>query len=506
MIECILDLLPTSRLEALLEESAGQGIQLCLVDQHGGLLAKPRNATLDERSLQMGLRQLPERPCIAELGDDALSGIRPVQLGDQLLCYVCGQGGESREHLAQIVRITAHRLEDLVALTSELDTHAEEIVRNYEELSLLYDVSHTLGGVLRIDEACELVLEQAMLSIGAEKASIMLLDKATDELYISTAQGIPVESVSQIRVKVGEGISGWVAANGEPLLVNDINAHSLPIGEFSERYKTESFLSFPLIATPMKVKREVVGVINMTDKMSGSAFSAGDLKLLNAIATQAAVAITNARLYDELEQQFFDTVEALASAIDARDPYTHGHSRRVTHYAVSVGRILGLSEDKIESLRLAALLHDIGKIGTPEHILLKKGRLSDAEWQEMRRHPECGAEIIQHIRRLRDPILEGVRHHHERLDGSGYPSAMEAPEISIIAKIISVADAFDAMTSDRPYRLAMTSEQAIAELRRCMRIQFDPRVVQALIDLCQDEADEGASSSDGASSDEVLER
>lgn len=177
------------------------------------------------------------------------------------------------------------------------------------------------------------------------------------------------------------------------------------------------------------------------------------------------------------------TIHALAATVDAKDHYTYGHSEKVAKYATAIAQELGYSQDSLESVRVAALLHDIGKIGVPDHLLGKSRPLSPKEWEVMRSHPDLGVAILKHIDAIKD-CLVAVLHHHERYDGSGYPAGLKGENIPLNARILAVADAYDAMTSERPYRQGkMTCEQALAELTRCAGKQFDPRVVEVLASL-----------------------
>ncbi len=189
-----------------------------------------------------------------------------------------------------------------------------------------------------------------------------------------------------------------------------------------------------------------------------------------------AIAIENAHLYEELRETFFDTAEALAETIEKRDPYTGGHTRRVMNYSYTIGKAMGLSKKELDDLRLASILHDIGKIGVRDDILMKEARLTAEENEKMTKHSTYGAEILAHIRQLKD-IIPGVRGHHERIDGKGYPDNLRSSDIPLIARIIAVADTFDAMTSDRPYRKAHSPDAALRELIKCSGKQFDAEIV-----------------------------
>jgi putative nucleotidyltransferase with HDIG domain len=185
-------------------------------------------------------------------------------------------------------------------------------------------------------------------------------------------------------------------------------------------------------------------------------------------------------MYMDMRNQYISTIKALTKAIDAKDQYTRGHSERVAKYSVWIAEELHLPEDYIEKLEYIALMHDIGKIGVPEHILNKPSRLSDEEYWLVMKHAAVGAEIISNIKFIGEHA-DIVRHHHERVDGRGYPDGLKEEQISLGAKIIGVADAFDAMTSERIYRAPLTKEEAVAELKRCSNTQFSEEVVQAFL-------------------------
>jgi putative nucleotidyltransferase with HDIG domain len=235
-----------------------------------------------------------------------------------------------------------------------------------------------------------------------------------------------------------------------------------------------------IICVPVKVKKKVIGVLEAVNQEDGDRFDQEDLSLFTSLADQVAIALDNARLYEELEEMFFQTAESLADAIEKRDPYTGGHTKRVTLYSLAIARYLQLNPLEKKWLKIASVLHDIGKIGIEDQILRKPDRLSPEEFNAIKHHSEIGAEIIEHIRQLRQ-IIPGVKYHHEQINGRGYPKGLKGREIPILAKIVSVADTFDAMTTDRPYRKAMDKQAAIKELKKCTGTQFDKEVVEAFI-------------------------
>ena len=231
---------------------------------------------------------------------------------------------------------------------------------------------------------------------------------------------------------------------------------------------------YSLVAVPLRTVQRLHGFVALCSFTKGKRFDEGQRKLLSIIASRAAAAIENARLYEDLQATFQQTIEGLAKAIDKMDRYTSGHSDRVALYATLLARALRLTADEIGIVRQSALMHDIGKIGCVLN-LNKPGKLTSDEYEVFKKHPVFGRDILDPIKFLH-PLIPGVHLHHERWDGRGYPLRMKGEEIPVIARIIAVADTYDAMTSDRSYRRALPHEVAIAEIERCSATQFDPAV------------------------------
>ena len=337
-----------------------------------------------------------------------------------------------------------------------------------EHLEALYQLGRILNASLSLDQILPQALTRTLELLQAKTASVMLLDEKGQELSIRLAHGLSDDIVESTKVRLGERVSGRVAASGQPVLIKG-----------QEGDDTDSSLCVPLLAN-----RQVLGVLNIRTKTDGSDFTQQDLELASQLANIAAAAIENAELHDQLQSLFLSTVSALANSIDARDPYTKGHSERVTAYAVMIAEGLELSADELELLRYAGLLHDIGKIRIRDHILHKPGRLTDPEFDEMKKHPEYGVEIMQPVAAFRH-ILPAMLHHHERFDGRGYPHGLAGEEIPLTARILCVADCFDAMTSDRPYRKGMPVADAVAELAKNKTTQFDPRLVDIFLKVVE---------------------
>ena len=237
-----------------------------------------------------------------------------------------------------------------------------------------------------------------------------------------------------------------------------------------------------MILVPLCQGKKLYGIIAAFNKRNGVEFYSTDVKLVASISGTIAIFVENAHLYDDLQQLMLGTIRAMVSSIDAKDPYTCGHSERVAMIAKRIALQMGLPNEDVERIHLAGLLHDIGKIGVPERILLKKGRLEPDEFEEMKAHPTIGARILAGVRELED-VMPGVLHHHERLDGRGYPKGLDRTAMPLDSRIIGLADSLDAMTSNRVYRRALSAEKAEQEIRRCTGTQFDVRCVDALMEI-----------------------
>ncbi|OGQ50800.1 MAG: hypothetical protein A3J24_01675 [Deltaproteobacteria bacterium RIFCSPLOWO2_02_FULL_53_8] len=234
-----------------------------------------------------------------------------------------------------------------------------------------------------------------------------------------------------------------------------------------------------MVCVPVEVKGIRIGVIQAINKIGGD-FTKADLKLFQLFANQVAIALDNARLYQEIKETFYNTSEALAEAIEKRDPYTGGHTKRVLWYSLAIARHLGMNNDELEKVKLSAVLHDVGKIGIEDAILRKQGPLDERERAVMSMHPKFGGEILKRVPQLSD-IVPGMLHHHERYDGLGYPDQLKQEAIPLIARIIAVADTYDAMTTTRPYRKGLSKEVALSELKKYSNVQFDGTVVDAFL-------------------------
>jgi len=241
-----------------------------------------------------------------------------------------------------------------------------------------------------------------------------------------------------------------------------------------------------LFLVPLVVKDQLLGAILTARYQGDQPFDAKAETFLRGIAAQAAIAINDANLFEELEKAFWDTIKSLAAAIEAKDHYTHDHSEAVIEYGTSIAKALNLSTREIEMVRKAALLHDVGKIGIEDNILRKVEPLTPEERRAIEQHPIIGQEILSSVHNLSE-VSQIVRHHHEHFDGNGYPDHLQGQAIPLLSRILQIADSFDAMTSDRPYRKALTREEAIEQLKLYSGRQFDPELVSIFLEILKQE-------------------
>jgi len=353
--------------------------------------------------------------------------------------------------------------------------------KKIDEFTKLIEISNILNSTLNIDLLIDKIIGEARKVMQTEGCSLMLIDPNTNELAFKTVHGKKREIIKEFKIPAGKGIAGFIAQTGESVIVNDVrkDPRFYIQTDLKSGFKTKN-----LLGVPLKVQDKIIGVIEAVNKKED--FNKDDLKFFQALANQASIAIQNAQLYSELRSLFLNTIRSIVNAIDAKDPYTKGHSERVTKYSVLLAKHLKLQQNIIESVQLASLLHDVGKIGIDEKILRKPSKLTDEEYNEIKKHPVIGENILKPIESLKE-ILPAIRHHHERWDGRGYPDNLKENQIPFIARIIALADTYDAITSDRPYRKGKDKEYAIYEIKRCSGLQFDPYLVKKFIDIIKND-------------------
>ncbi len=403
-------------------------------------------------------------------------------LDAQFMGELCRRG---RCHDAGEAEALCHVLEWMIedeqvknVTQAELATLSANLASTYEELSLVYRIS----GSMKVTQSAT----DFFTNICGELLEVMQLEAAAAVLTAREHSDLPDETVfagklpleeSKLRRVIREGL--WprlfpADASGRPVVENQFAAQAAAFGDQAGSLRS-------LIAVPLMAGEHCKGVLLGLNKI-GDEFDSVDLKLISSIASQAAVFLENHHLYEDLQDLLMGLLHALTASIDAKDPYTRGHSQRVALISRRLAELAGLAPQRVERVYLAGLLHDVGKIGIPEPVLRKAGKLTELEYNQVKRHPEISATILEGIRQMAD-IIPAILSHHERPDGRGYPRGLTGKDVPLEALIVGLADGFDAMTSCRTYRDAMPLEEVMAEIRRCSGTQFDPGLVELLLSV-----------------------
>ena len=383
-----------------------------------------------------------------------------------------------------LLRVLAARLASEVQRAAQ----SESSQVHADRLAALISIFEQIGSTLDRDQLLRMMIEYAREVIDAEACSLFLVEGDAEENVLHLASNADKQlSLDQVRVPKGKGIIGHVVESGQTVLVPDVSQDARHYRQVDQSigFITRAVLAVPLRTRTVVLGQErgsistrVIGGFEALNKLQGT-FDDEDAQLLVTLANQAATVLQIADLYSDANELFLDLIKALAASIDAKDPYTEGHSQRVSDYSVEIARQLDLPAEMVHHVRIGSLLHDVGKIGIPDHILVKPGRLTDEEFSVMKQHPVIGANIIREVRKLRAE-LPALAEHHERLDGTGYPLGLKGDQISLMGRIVAAADVFDAMTSDRPYRAAMPVEEVLDYLFKGVNTHYDGACVQAL--------------------------
>lgn len=367
-------------------------------------------------------------------------------------------------------------LHSLNQLNAELITVQEKVGTLEEEwgsLRALAEIGYVVNSSLEVQTVLSEVMDKFIQLTGAQRAFLMLQDDQ-DDLYTVVGRNWKLESLKPGEYEISRTVVDRVVQEGEALLTT--NAQEDP--RFDGIQSVIAYSLRSILCVPLKVKDELIGVIYADNRVREGIFTENHRFLLSAFANQAAAALENAQLFNDLSMSYEQTLEALVTALDARERETEQHTRRVVLYSMALAKKTGLSDEELIEIRRGALMHDIGKIWVPDAILQKPGPLTEEEWVVMRRHPEEGLRILQGIIFF-EGAVDIVGSSHEHYDGSGYPRGLVGDQIPLGARIFAVADAFDAITSDRVYRKAQPFKAAYEEIMRCRGTQFAPKVVDA---------------------------
>jgi putative nucleotidyltransferase with HDIG domain len=369
----------------------------------------------------------------------------------------------------------------------ELITKIERILKGFDDSKTLSDVSVKLECEIkrgeqeleRVNNELKRLLysKDTLIGLSQQLNSCLRLETLLDTFLLTVVGQLRVESACFL---LAEGWDSILASHEKPLGIEELESYP-GAGDQVRAIAAAGFI----LCHSIHVKGRFIGVLLLGERVHGNGFTQLDMEMLASLSSSAGIAIENARLYNELQETYLATIKAFVNTIEAKDPYTRGHTERVAEYATAIAEGMGLSPEEVETIRFGAILHDIGKLGVYEQILWKPTALDEDEWKIVKSHPETGASILGGIRFL-EKAIDIVRHHHERLDGKGYPDGLKDNQLSLNARIACVADSFDAMTSDRPYRDALPVEEAIAQMEKKSGTQFDPRVTQAFARLLRE--------------------
>ena len=427
-----------------------------------------------------------QRPCGAVLA----CGVTPAFFDEETFARFCDAHQADRAVFAKLAaglpvleadqlealgRILIHQMQSLheQSLThteiTDLTTH---LAQSYEELNLIYRVSSCMNAQVGPVNHLEQICHELAAATDIESVAAILEPSHDQDGQPRVLRSGPLAASDEELLRLYQQVRGNAETPNSPRVFNHVRGNA----EFAW---AESWLhQFAFYS--LSRKHRVFGGILAINRADGQDLGSGEIQLLSAVADRSAAFLEAIWLYDDLEHLFLGMLHALVSSIDAKDPYTCGHSQRVAWLSRHLAGLAGLDQEKCQRVYLSGLLHDIGKIGVAEAVLRKTGRLTNQEFDEIKRHPGIGARILENVLHVED-IIPGVLYHHERLDGRGYPSGLKGSAVPFLGRVIGLADCFDAMTTNRTYRPAQLIEVAAAEIRRCAGTQFDPELAELML-------------------------
>jgi putative nucleotidyltransferase with HDIG domain len=387
------------------------------------------------------------------------------------------------EEIERDKSLLRQKFDEVTRLNVELTDLNTELSQKVEMLKAINTATRTIVSVADTRKVLEQTMTPIVEVFGFDRAMIMLVNEAGDALEYSYGVGESAEAEEKLRnyripLSRDQNLMVRVLKKGKPVLIRDVEAAGLnPTNRILADFRPSSFIVCPLMA-----QDRVIGVLGVDRRGEHKRPTNSDMEFLSIFANNIATAFLRARLDEELKSSYVNSVRALVNAIEEKDTYTRGHSERVATMAVQVARTLGVSEAEIEYLQFGSILHDVGKIGIPESIVKSPKPLTNAEYKIIQKHPLKGVEILYPITFIKDHMYL-VRNHHERWDGRGYPDGLTGDEIPLGAQIVSIADAYDAMTSSRPYRRGMPPNQAAKEIQKSSGSQFSTKIVEAFMNV-----------------------
>ncbi len=361
----------------------------------------------------------------------------------------------------------------------------DESQRRLKQVEALRSIDLAISASMDLRTTLNVLLRYVESLLGVDAAAILLFNSALQQFQFSSGRGFHTDGIEHASVRLGTSFAGRAASERKTISISgDLAAQSN--SDFLKMYEREGFLAYS--GAPLIAKGEIKGVLEVYHRTPHQPEPEW-VNLLETLASQAAIAIDNAQLFNGLQQSnnelalaYDATIAGWSRAMDLRDKETEGHTQRVTDLTLKLARAMNISESQLTHIRRGALLHDIGKMGVPDHILLKNDQLTDDEWEKMRKHPEFAYEMLSSIRYLQ-PALDIPYCHHEKWDGTGYPRGLKGEEIPLVARIFAIVDVWDALINDRPYRLAWTEKQVLEYIQDQSGKYFDPQVVQVFLKM-----------------------
>lgn len=380
------------------------------------------------------------------------------------------------------------RIRQLAALFVDITARAEaqrRLGRQLDRLTALREIELEVTGSPDLEVTLDVILDRVVSLLGVDASSVLLIDKPTQTLVYAGGRGFNTDTIQKSRLGVREGCAGAAFTGQQVIYLGHVDRSKSDFTR-TELLVEEDFVTY--VGVPLIIREEVIGVLEIYNRTFFEPDSEW-LEFLMALADKTAIALNNAQAIEELRVANINlslandrTLEGWSNALELRDDETEGHAQRVADMALCLAAHVGLSDVDLHQIRRGALLHDIGKIGIPDAILLNPGPLSDAEWEIMKLHPKFAYDLLAPIEFLK-PALDIPYCHHERWDGSGYPRGLSGEQIPLAARIFAVVDVWDALLSDRPYRRAWPEEKVLAHLRHQAGKAFEPRVVEAFLEM-----------------------
>lgn len=395
----------------------------------------------------------------------------------ELLEKAAGALIRDRDFLEEMLNAFADEFKTISNAARHLEMVSTELTQAYEEVMLLHNMSKNMKVTHTNATFLQMACDQIIRSVNVEGIAIYLEKQVEGQRPLVLTAGCGLNLIDTGAAGILHGrLESEISRGREGLLDSAVGSamkYDWPKGVRS------------IIAVPLWGNGGMIGLMVATNSVDKADFDGIDVKLFNSVANQCAVFIENDRLFGDLKELFIGSLKALTNSIDAKDPYTRGHSERVAFISHWIGERLAeqqpLEDEEIHRIYLAGLLHDIGKIGVDENVLRKKGKLTEEDMNRIKEHPRIGAAILVDIKQMAE-VIPGILHHHERMDGKGYPEGLKGDQIPLMGKIIGLADAFDAMTSRRVYRDAMSIKRATAEIEKNFGTQFDEHIARVFIE------------------------